>query len=126
MWVVLAMSHLLIFCFEYTVAVLQRLVPASPILASSSILNLFTFLPHCFTSKDHMINRRNGSLTWFPGYDSRRSIDPIGFDLLRHSTLPTRGFDRLFTILLRFTQVVNVRKFSSLLLDVEYSAIKER
>ena len=64
-------------------------------------------------SESHMINRRkrNGSLTGFPGYDNRRSIDAIGFDVLPHSTLPTRGFERLFTILLRFTQVVNVRKF---------------
>ena len=41
------------------------------------------------------------------------SIDSIEFDFRRHSALPTKGFERLFTILLQFTQVANVHKFCS-------------
>ena len=48
-----------------------------------------------------------GSLKWLL---RNSSTDSIGFDLLRHSTLRINGFERLFTILLRFTQVVNVHK----------------
>ena len=53
----------------------------------------------------------NGSLTRLPGYNGKCSIDVVAFEILRHTTLRTKGFEKLFTILSRFAQVVSVRKF---------------